>query len=187
MKLFDPNGVVAGENDDIGSNRDSSLAHAAAHTGNYRLLITDRYGQGSERSWYHLTVRNDQPDFELHASADSLIIPTDKPAEFPVKVQRRGIPGDAIKQITIQAVDLPEGVTVAPVVSEPTGPTAGEVKLSFASTGKPFSGPIRISGKATEPREIERFARCATNPTVDFCFKLRRLPDATSLKRLPRL
>jgi hypothetical protein len=60
-------------------------------------------------------------------------------------------------------------VTAAAAVSEPTGPTAAEVKLSFTTTGPAFSGPIRIVGKATQPQPLERTAR--TPAKLDAAFE----------------
>lgn len=168
VKLVDPTGTVVAEIDDTAATRDSSLTHTAAHDGNYRLTVHDRFRGGGDRCWYLLTVRFDEPDFELSAAADAIVVPADKPAEFAIKVVRRGTAAEAVGPITVQAAGLPEGVTVAPVISETTGPTAAEVKLSIVSTGAPFSGPIRIVGKATVPRDLERFAR--TPPRLGVAF-----------------
>lgn len=162
VKLLDPMGSVVGESDDTGPSRDCVIVHLAAHDGEYRIKVADRTQQGGDRAWYLLTVREDLPDFELNLASDSIVVPADKPAELVVKVKRRGHPNSATGPITIQAVNLPEGVTAAAVVSESTGPTAAEVKLTLQSTGKAFSGPIRISGTATLPRENQHFARTPT-------------------------
>jgi hypothetical protein len=45
------------------------------------------------------------------------------------------------------------------VVSEPTGPTAGEVKLSLTANGPAVAVPIRVTGKTAQPAELQRFAR----------------------------
>ena len=72
---------------------------------------------------------------------------------------RRKAPSGTAGPIAIQALELPAGVTAPAMVSEPTGPTAGEVKLAFSAGGPAFSGPIRIVGKASQPNERQRFAR----------------------------
>lgn len=155
LRLADPTGAVVAEADDTGASPDPVLAHTAAHDGDYRATVSDRFDQGGERCLYLLTARLEEPDFELSLAADSLVVTAEKPVEFAVKVSRRGAPGP----ITIQPVELPPGVTAAAVVSEPTGPTASEVKLSFTTAGQPFSGPLRISGKATQPKTLERLTR----------------------------
>lgn len=155
LKLADPQGAVVAEADDTGASPDPLLSHTAAHDGDYRVTVSDRFDQAGERCLYLLTARLDEPDFELSVAADSLVVTPEKPTEFAVKVARHGTPGP----ITIQPAELPPGVTAPAVVSEPSGPTAGEVKLTFTTAGQPFSGPLRITGKATEPKPLERLAR----------------------------
>jgi hypothetical protein len=160
MKFADPSGAVIADIDDTGPTRDSSITHAATKDGDYRLTVSDRFRQGGERCWYLLTARLDQPDFELSVTSDSIVVAPDKPTELTVKVQRRGSAAEVVGAITIEATGLPEGLTSSVAVSEITGPTAGEVKLMLSSTGMTaFSGPVRVIGKTTQPKSIERFAR----------------------------
>lgn len=168
VKLLDPTGAVVAEIDDTASTRDSAITHTAAHDGNYRLSVHDRFRGGGDRAWYLLTVRFDQPDFELSAAVDSIVVPADKPTELTVKVVRRGLAAEAVGPITVQMVGLPDGVTAAPVTSETSGPTASEVKLAITSSGTPFSGPIRIVGRAAIPYDMERFARTPARLGVAF-------------------
>ena len=76
-----------------------------------------------------------------------------------VTVLRRGTPNESIGPIAIEAVNLPPGVMAPVVISEPTGSTAEKVVLKFSTEGAGFSGPIRIVGTASEPREIQRIVR----------------------------
>ena len=160
-------GVIA-EADDTGAMRDSVIAYTAANDGEYRITVGDRFRQGGDRCWYLLTARLDQPDFELSANADAIVVPHDKPAELTIKVQRRGGGPEAIGPIAIRVVGLPEGVVSPEVISETTGPTAGEVKLAFTSNGTAVSGPIRIIGKSNPPTELERTARTPARLDVSF-------------------
>jgi hypothetical protein len=159
LQLADPMGTVVAEVDDTGASRDAVLTHTAVRDGDYRVTIRDRYGLGGARCLYLLTARLDEPDFELSLAADALVVPADKPAELTVKVLRRKAASGTAGPITIQVQELPAGVTVPAIVSEPTGPTAGEVKLTFSAGGPPFSGPIKIVGKASQPVERQRTAR----------------------------
>jgi hypothetical protein len=168
LKLTDPTGGVISDVDDTGPTRDSVIAHTAAKDGDYRLTVSDRFRQGGDRCWYLLTVRLDEPDIELSVTTDSLVVPADKPAELTIKVQRRGKAGEPVGQMTIQAIGLPDGVTTSSVISDPTGPTSTEVKLSLTSTGMPFSGPIRIVGRSDLPKKLERFARTPAKLDVSF-------------------
>lgn len=168
LKLTDPGGAVVAEVDDTGSTKDALIAHTASKDGDYRLTVSDRFRQGSDRNWYLLTVRFDEPDFELSVTNDAIVVAHDKPTELAVKIQRRGKGAEPVGAITIQAMGLPEGLTSPAVVSELKGPTAAEVKLSLTSSGAPFSGPIRVIGKTTQPKTIERFARTPARLGVSF-------------------
>jgi hypothetical protein len=163
LQLADPAGKVVAALDELSGRRRRGgeggaqvLNHSAAQDGDYELRIRDRFRRGSEWSYYQLTARIDVPDFELTTSADSVVAAPDKPGELTVNVERRG---SGIGPITIEAVDLPEGVTVASLVSETKGDSSKKVKLTIASSGPAFSGPIRVKGTTKEPSDITRFAR----------------------------
>jgi hypothetical protein len=104
-------------------------------------------------------VRLEQPDFELSATSDVVVVQSGKTAEVPIKILRRTSAEGALGSITIEAVGLPPDVQAPAVVSEASGPTATDVKLTLTAGGGAFSGPIRLVGKATQPKEITRFVR----------------------------
>jgi hypothetical protein len=163
LKLLDPAGKLLAEVDDAPrSTRDAAIAQAAAQDGDYRLIVSDRHGQGGERYFYRLTARIEEPDFDLSAASDAIVVTPGKPTELTINV-RRVAAGSGIGRIRIAAVDLPSGLTAPPVVSEPTGPTAAKVTLTLTTTGPAFSGTIRIAGTATQPTEIRRFVRTPVN------------------------
>ena len=167
--LSSPDGKVVAEVDDTGSTRDGLIAHTAAQAGDYQLAVSDRFRQGADRNWYLLTVKPEQPDFELTATTDSIILALDKPAEvITLKVQRRGTSTEPVGPITIQATGLPDGVVSSIATSETTGATATEVKLTLSTTGPPYSGAVRIVGKAAHPKEVERYARTPSKLGVTF-------------------
>lgn len=159
IRLYDPAGGLALDINQPSPAQVYLVSHAAAADGNYRLTIHDRLGLGGDRMFYRLTARLDEPDFELTAVADTLTIPHDKPAELVINILRRASPAQSVGPITIEAQDLPPGVTAPAVTSEPSGPTAEKVTLSFTGGGTPFSGRIRIVGKAAQPAEILRTVR----------------------------
>ena len=159
LKLTDPTGTTVAEIDDTGPTQDCALAHTAAHDGDYTLSVRDRYAHFGERCVYRVTARLEQTDFELNLAADAVTVEPGKPAELVVKVVRRTGPEGALGPITVEIPSLPPGVTCPPVISEPTGPTAGEVKLSLTADGPAVAVPIRISGKTSQPAELQRFAR----------------------------
>ena len=159
LRLIDPSGAIVAEADNPGKSRESVFTHVATQDGDYRLTVGDLYFHGGDRYVYCLTVRIEKPDFELSASGDAITVTAEKPSDFEVTVLRRGTPNESIGPIAIEAVNLPPGVMAPVVISEPTGSTAEKVVLKFSTEGAGFSGPIRIVGTASEPREIQRIVR----------------------------
>lgn len=159
LVLTDPTGARVAEVDDTGPSQDCALAHTAAHDGDYKLTVRDRYSQFGERCVYRVTARFEQTDFELNLSADAVTVEPGKPTELVVKVIRRTGPEGALGPITVEIPSLPPGVMCPPMVSEPTGATAAEVKLSLTADGPAVAVPVRVSGKTAQPSELQRFAR----------------------------
>ena len=160
VRLIDPSGAIVSESNDPTKSREAVITHDVTQDGDYQVMVGDQFRHGGERYFYSLTVRLEEPDFELSASADSIVVTTEKPTEFEVTVQRRGSSNGSIGPITIEAVGLPLGVTAPAVVSEPEGDTAAKVSFQFSTNGVGFfAGPIRIVGTANEPVEIQRTAR----------------------------
>ena len=85
MKLVDPVGAVIAEIDDTGATRDAAIVHTAAQDGLYRLTITDRFRKGGERCWYLLTVRLDQPDYDLAVISDAVVVAVQQRFEISPK------------------------------------------------------------------------------------------------------
>ena len=168
LRLTDPTGKVAVNVDTPAPSRAEVLTHAASQDGDYQLTVRDRHRRGSDRSFFRLTARLEEPDFELTAAAATLIVVPDKPTEFVINVVRRAPPGVTVGPITIEVVDLPPGVTAAPVISEPTGPTATKVTLSLSTTGPAFNGPFRIRGNTSLPQAIQRLVRTPTQLNTSF-------------------
>ncbi len=168
LRLFDPAGSNVLNVNDTTPMRAVVLTHAATQDGDYQLTVRDRHSRGSDRSFFRLTARIEEPDFELTAAVDALVINPDKPTEFVINVVRRAPPGVTVGLITVEAVDLPPGVTAAAVISEPTGATATKVTLSLTATGPAFSGRLRLKGTASQPATIQRLVR--TPPQLHACF-----------------
>jgi len=169
VKMTAPDGTTVADVDGTGATRDAAFTHVAAKDGVHRLFVGDRYQQGGDRCWYRLTIRMEEPDFELSSGPDNIVVTPGKPAELSITVQRRTTPAGSIGPINIEVVGLPAGVTAPALTSEPTGVTAANVTLKFVSTGAAFSGPIRIIGKATKPKVLQRVAR--TTPKLGAAFE----------------
>jgi hypothetical protein len=159
VRFLDPSGAVVAEIGPAGPAQDALFTHTAEHDGDYRLCIRDRYRHGKERSYYRLTARFVEADFELLAGSDAVVAAPDQPGELKVAIKRTATTAGSVGPITLEALDLPAGVMAPQVVSEAEGSTSAEVTLCFTTDGSPFSGPIRIRGSADQPRKFERLVR----------------------------
>jgi hypothetical protein len=158
VRLADASGAVVASGEPT-EPLDVVMNYTVPQDGDYLLSVTDRYRQGGPRCFYRLTVRREETDFDLTANADAIVVTREKPADLTVTVQRRAGLEGSIGPINIQPVGLPPGVTAAAVVSDPAGTTAGSVTLSLSTSGPSFSGPIRILGKSSTPKQLQHFAR----------------------------
>ena len=184
MTGFDKAGKRIFSVDDVGRNigqlrfttntRDARWDFTAPNDGEFFVQVRDLYFQqrGEGRFTYRLSVRRPQPDFRLVAAPlnqtqpDSTCVGRGSKNWLDVLAFRL----DGFDEpITIEATNLPPGVTCEPVV---LGPGKTSVPLVFsASPGAPVShAEIRITGKATiDGHEVSRFARGGglTWPTVN--------------------
>ena len=156
-RLTNPNGKTVYEVSESGPAKDVSLSHTPTLNGLYTLSIQDRFGHGGQGYDYRLTATLAKADFALSVETDEFTLPHDKPLEVPVSVQRHAGTGLAVKDIRIEVVGLPSGVSCDDVLSLATGETASKVTLQLKSNGQPYSGPIRIRGSETESNVV-RFA-----------------------------
>src|SRR5262249_43319229 len=89
LRIKDPDASVVSDVDDTCPTRDLATTFTAAKDGEYRLTVDDRFRQGGERHVYLLTVRPEEPDFELTSTSDAITVAPDKATEVPVKIVRR--------------------------------------------------------------------------------------------------
>ncbi len=145
VRIRDSKGKMLAENDDAGGSPDAALSFSAPETGRYLLELEDVNGHGGFRFVYHLTVIPAVPDYQLSLAADAFVVAADKTVEIPVTIERQE--GFA-EEIVIEAVGLPEGVTVETVVSGAKGDTSKAVKLVVKPTKKGISTSFSVVGKA---------------------------------------
>jgi hypothetical protein len=138
--------------------RDFSFVFAPPADGEYRLRVSDTGDQTGETGFYRLTIEPAAPDFALALSPDSTVLTAGTPLEVPVTIQRTE--GFA-EPIEIRATDLPAGVVADPILSQPEGDSAKQVKLIIKSdaAAAAFNGPIAIRGRSTGPSGREHAAR----------------------------
>ena len=131
------------------------LEYTIPADGEYRLMIRDLHRHGGFRYVYRLNGVIPAADFELKLAADEFTLTPGTPLEVPVTIERQnGFDGE----VTITAVDLPEGVTATSVTSQKEGDSAKSVKLSLASATGPLSGTLRIVGTVAGDNPLGRTA-----------------------------
>lgn len=161
LEISDSDGKQVAESDDASrGDFDIDRNWSPSKDGLYRISITDRFGHGGMRFVYHLLIEPDQPRCELSIDADHFVLKADKPLEIPVTVSRDG---GFDKELTITALDLPEGIRVTEAVSKSKGDSSRKVTLKLqAEKAEPFNGPIRIVARASDESDLEIIASTRT-------------------------
>jgi hypothetical protein len=160
-------GKVIKEFDDrSGSDPDVDFSVALPEDGRYVLIVKDRYGNGGERFDYVASVKQNQPHFSAAVAANQFVLPTEKPLELPVAIARAN--GFA-ERIAVTVEGLPEGVTVAPVLSEKEGDSSKSVTLKLERTeaAKGFTGVIRVVCTAESTKQLATAPRPNSKARID--------------------
>jgi hypothetical protein len=148
LKVVDHSGKTVATGDDTGKSVDSELNFVAPADGDYTVVVADLYDHGGPRYLYRLSISPLEADFALSVSQHAFTLQAGKSLEIPVTIERRqNFAGD----IEIQAMGLPEGITLSPVRSIAKDETAKTVKLTVTSMAGEFSGIFRIAGRSAEP------------------------------------
>jgi hypothetical protein len=179
VRLLDPSGAVVADVDDAAKTRDSFIRFTAKSDGTYTIIVMDRFRSGSHRHFYLLTATLEQPDFQLVAKQDQIVLSGQDPVELPIQVIRQGGSGT----IRIFLEGLPEGIAAAPVESLAEGESSQSVTLRLVNKAAEFSGPVRVIGEMSQPRPIRRAA--SVPPQLETSFHtlwLTALPTADSNK-----
>ncbi|HVX63445.1 MAG TPA: PPC domain-containing protein [Pirellulales bacterium] len=203
VELYDGEGKKLAENDDgfpldyvsMHDYRvsDSRLSFTAPAAGDYLIRVSDQSGGGGKRAVYRLSVKRQEPDFELYLYPDG--VPVWGPgatAALLVKVVRFDqMDGD----IAISLDGLPPGWTSSQAVSRSRGSTPPQdplpyVFLTLTAPAHAQPGdlaPLRVVGRAeVNGRTLERTARPLTwYYTSDTGF-FRLTPTARAAVTLPQ-
>ncbi|MCO8124477.1 serine protease [Stieleria sp. TO1_6] len=145
-------GKQIASNDDIKrGGYDAGVEFTAEQEGRVEVRLSDTVNDSGPRHFYQLLIRAVTPGFQLSAAADRFVIQPATPLEIPITIERdSGFSG----QLSIEATELPAGVTSAAVVSEPKGETAKSVKLNLVATdAAPGHYPFHIVGSALDADE----------------------------------
>ncbi len=142
MSIVNADGKVIAKVDDVGSNADPMIRFVVPEAGQYRLAIADVNGRADGFGIYRLTIDFEKPSFSLQSSSDLATAKIGEAFELAVQLQRQG---SMDKPISIHVDDLPEGLTVDPVVSEGSGDSAKSVTLKLTAS-KPINQPLTVVG-----------------------------------------
>lgn len=158
LHVEDAQGKVLFDQDDAGGrngSRDPSASLTAAADGPIFVTIRDVNGFGGPRFHYRLDVTGPSASWDLSVKEDRFTAAPGKPAKIAVNVNRQG---GFVDPIAIELVGFPDGVTAAPVVSEPKGNSAKSATLAIeaSDTAKAFSGPVAIVGRSGERENAAR-------------------------------
>ncbi len=177
------------------STRDPIWRFEVKEDADYRLLVRDLFNEGKGRKSYpfHLSIRNESPDFELvvipsvppNPNKDAKTSPVwssflrkeDKIALDVFAFRRDGFNGE----INLYFEGLPTGVTMAPS-SIPAGASRERFILISGGELSPFSSSIQLIGKAKiGDKEIVHHSRAGAQlwPVDDYT----KEPVATRLAR----
>ena len=146
-------GVELASNDDkVRREYDAGLDYSAKADAKVQVEVSDVVDGYGPRHAYTLALSEVRPTVDLSVAEDHFAVKPSGTVEIPVSINRR----DGFSQrIQVVAERLPEGVSLAPVVSEPKGDSAKSVKLKLVATAKTsaFQGPIRLVGKPIDADE----------------------------------
>ncbi len=166
---------AAGEKGFESPSYDPVFTFQADRDATYRILVRDQSPSlsSNERRAYRVVIRRPEPDFQLLAAVKAPVEAKDQPPARWNPVLRRGGTAairvvalrcdgfDAAVTLTVEG--LPEGVTAPPAVIA-RGQTAATVVVQAADNVQPWTGPIRIIGRADDGEQQR--VRQATAATV---------------------
>jgi hypothetical protein len=157
VKLLDPEGKVVAKVD-APKLADGVFSYTAAADATYQLEVSDLFQHGGAQFWYRLGVREESPDFELATAVANVELKAGATVELDLTLSRRKAPRGAVEAVTVEAMNLPAGVTAEPVTVDAKTDKL-KLKLVAAADAAAFSGPLRILGKAAMPENLQRMAR----------------------------
>lgn len=155
LQVLDADAKTLVETDDVGASIDPEITFTAPADGDFRVVVRDLNRRGGPRFAYLLTATVPEPDFELKLPADLFEATPGKETKIVVTIARKDGYNDAIE---VMAEGLPEGVTAAKVVSQPSDDSAKSVTLEIRAEAGPASGPFRIVANPAEGKGRQRVA-----------------------------
>ncbi|HBJ36113.1 MAG TPA: serine protease [Planctomycetaceae bacterium] len=154
-------GKQLARNDDASSTvRDASIdftASTKAEQATVEIQVSDLVGGFGSGRGFTMAIYQVEPSISIAVDAGEFKVAAGESLEIAVKIAR----ADGFDQpVSIQAVDLPSGVTATEVVSEPKGDSSKEVKLKFEAakvdTVSMRHASIRIVAVSTMPTDADK-------------------------------
>ena len=142
LQLWDSNGKMLQESDDVGS-YDAQLSLKAPASGRFYIAVRELTGQGGPSWTYDADVQCDGR-LELSTQVDTIALPQGGAAAIPVTVKRHGIDGS----FELRAVNLPPGLTADPVVVTNRQKTASLTIRCGDDAPADFRSPLKIESIA---------------------------------------
>ncbi|MBI1349074.1 hypothetical protein GC163_22610 [bacterium] len=160
VQIFDATGKRLQQYDDaVHGDAEIDTEFTLPADGDFTVSIGERFWHAGGDYIYACELSPSQPDIELTVAANSYLLKPGESLEIPVSIDRRRGMNQAVQ---ITAVDLPEGVTADPVVSEAKGDSSKSVKLVLKSTRtEPWLGALLIVGTTQDEAKHERRASVA--------------------------
>ncbi len=125
---------------------DEKTTLTANMDGLHTLHLSDLFRHGGRDFVYRLTLTPPEVACRLKVKEGAFTLKPDAPLEIEVTIEREN--GYA-KNVEVQAIGLPEGVTAEAVTSDNNGDTKGKVKLVLKSAAdqKAIQGTFQIVGR----------------------------------------
>jgi hypothetical protein len=147
LEILSPNGkLLAANDDDPTTGKDSVLTFAPLADGDYTLRVRDLNGKGGPGYVYYLEADFARPDFTLRCDCDLAIVAPGRRTPWYVHVNRaNGFSGP----VTVSVEGLPPGVTASRLTIPPSM-TQGLVVLSATPDAQAGAAAnVRVVGTAT--------------------------------------
>ena len=167
LAVFGSDGKLIQESDDInGDNPDSELHLTMPADGPYRVTVRDRYQNSGNRFFYVLRCEESRPTFSATVATTAVTMPSDKPMEIPITVDRRHGFAEAVD---FRFEGLPDGITAECPRSEKDGESSKAITLKVSgATKEAFQGPVKVVAESVDTKQRQSISfRTTDGITVD--------------------
>jgi hypothetical protein len=164
LTISDAAGKTLQTVDDADKERDPKLNFKPPADGEYAVRVSDLHDRGGPRFCYELHIDGEPTRATLTVKEDQFKLAAGASVEIPITIAR----GARTPELTITALDLPAGVTAAPVTSPRDGDASKAVKLILTATADASPGgyPIRLRADHAGDPPLSIFATAGPAPRM---------------------